>query len=293
MRTTKQQSAKKKAETALARDFADRPGVLDRDLRAEDVRTVVVPTVADAELKAALDDIGSGDGGELAPKKLPDGRWQRPKLHSAYSSCALALNTFGPWRIDPASLTLLGRTGFAELRFEKRLPIFRGGRAPNLDLVVTTPGFALAIESKLTEHLARKPAPEFSDAYDRLEEMTSPSWWVMYRALKNGATSFTYVDAAQLVKHYFGLRKYCKENTVREATLLYLYWEPEDADQHAELRDHAEEAKEFRKAISDPVITFETMSYPQLWSTWDELSQPSWLSEHVAELKNRYAVRLG
>src|SRR5207248_2866747 len=155
----------------------------------------------DLDLDAACSDIHGGDGGELREVELDDGRRRRPKLHSAFSSCGLALNTFGAWRLDPSSLVVNGETDFKTLRFEKQLRIFRGGRAPNLDVFLTAPGRALAIESKLTEHLGKKKAPVFSDAYDRLKSKTHSTWWAMYEHLRQTPSAFTYLDAAQLVKH--------------------------------------------------------------------------------------------
>jgi hypothetical protein len=80
---------------------------------------VIVPTVPDAEFDAACADIRSGDGGELKEGKSEDGRRWQPKLHSPYSSCGLALNTFGPWRLDPSSLVVGGETGFETIGFEQ------------------------------------------------------------------------------------------------------------------------------------------------------------------------------
>jgi hypothetical protein len=278
-------STKARAEEALADVFGDRPGLLDGDHRAEELATLLVATLGEDELRAALVDIGNGDGGEVKPRLRDDGSWQRPKLHSAYSSAGLALNVFGPWRLEPTSLTIAGCTGFEALTFEKQLRIFRGGRAPNLDVFLTAPGRALAIESKLTEHLDRKPPAEFSDAYDRLAGKVDPSWWAMYERLKDEPEAFTYLDAAQLVKHYFGLKTYCSK-TAGRATLLYLYWKPEDADEgYPELGVHAREAVEFREGVCDPVVAFETLTYPDLWESWSELSQPSWLGDHVAALR--------
>jgi hypothetical protein len=202
------------------------------------------------------------------------------------------LNTFGPWRLDPSSLVLDGETGFKTLRFEKQLRIFRGGRAPNLDAFLTAPGRALAIESKLTEHLGKKKAPAFSDAYDRLKQKTHSTWWAMYERLREDPSAFTYLDAGQLVKHYFGLKRYCEKAGGLQATFLYLYWEPLDADRHAELRQHRDEVERFRQTVHDPSTTFRAMSHPELWKEWDVLREPSWLAAHVAELRKRYALAL-
>ena len=114
----------------------------------------------------------------------------------------------------------------------------------------------------------------------------------MYRSLRSRATTFEYLDAAQLVKHYFGLNKYCKDNDVVDAALLYLYWEPLDADRYAELSRHTEEVERFKESVDDPVVRFETMTYAELWASWDGLGWPPWLATHTAELRSRYAVTL-
>jgi hypothetical protein len=156
----------------------------DGDHRVEGLADVLVPTITPEELAAAEGDISRGDGAELS--------WEggkRPKLHSVYSSCGLALNTFAPWRLAPASLRVAGRGDFAELRFEQQLRIFRGGRAPNLDVVLTAPGRILAIESKLTEYLGIRKRPSFSDAYERRRDASHPSWWSVYEGLRDGGSS--------------------------------------------------------------------------------------------------------
>src|SRR5689334_3172792 len=130
-------SAKARAEEALAGTLSQRPGLLDEDRRADDLVPLLVPTLGADELRAALADLDSGDGGERTAHVRTDGSRQRPKLHSAYSSAGLALNVFGPWRLAPTTLTLAGHSGFQTLKFEKQLRIFRGGRAPNLDVFVT------------------------------------------------------------------------------------------------------------------------------------------------------------
>jgi hypothetical protein len=169
-------TTKTKALEALARRFDGRPGILDHDLRAEALEAVVVTTIGAEELLAALDDIDGGDGGEREWSVRNDGSRRRPKLHSAYSSCGLALNSFGPWRLHPSSLAVAGHAGFDALTFERQLRIFRGGRAPNLDVFLTVTGRALAIE-KLTEHLSRRAPATFSDAYERLEKGIDATWW--------------------------------------------------------------------------------------------------------------------
>jgi hypothetical protein len=283
-------SGKKRAIQALS-DCVSVP--LDEDLRAEDLGAIVVRTVRADARAVALGDIERGDGSELLERKRNDGSFQQPKLHSVYSSCGLAVNTFGPWRLEPGSLVIGVHRNFTKLTFEEHLRIFRGGRAPNLDLVLTAPGRVLAIESKLTEHLGAKRGAEFSTAYDRLEGSTHPTWWAAYRELVEQPNQYTHLDAAQLIKHYFGLNAYRRKADLAEATLLYLYWEPEDAADWPELRAHRDEVERFARTVGDPQVRFESMTYPDLWSAWSRLSTPPWLGEHVAALEERYRVRLG
>lgn len=284
-------TTKRHAEQALARRM---PGPLDQDARAAVLRSVVVSTVTDEALGPALDDIEGGDGGELTSTTLPGGRLRAPKLHSAYSSCGLALNTFAPWRVAPSSLRVACRSGYTELRFEHPLRIFRGGRAPNLDVVATAADHVLGIESKLTEHLAKKKPPTFSDAYDRLEATTDPTWWAVYRGLKAGTLApFDHLDVGQLVKHAFGLRAHCGKHSRSEAVLLYLYWEPQDPTSYAELRLHAAEVQRFAAAVSgSTTVVFEAMTYAELWRSWEAQPSPSWLCDHVKALRGRYDLPL-
>ena len=144
------------------------------------------------------EDLRSGDGSEL------DG-----KFCAVHSSSALAVNTFAWFKtVDRLPLlALCGIKGANTLSFERRFPIFRGGRAPNLDVWIETDTVDLAIESKLTEYLVPK-RPAFSPAYDRLAPpgLAEPCWWQVYEQAKTAAPG--YLDIAQLVKHYFGLRKH-------------------------------------------------------------------------------------
>jgi hypothetical protein len=69
----------------------------------------------------------------------------------------------------------------------------------------------------------------------------------MYERLCRGPETFRYVDAAQLVKHYFGLKAWCERNGGRRATLLYLYWEPLEADRHPDCGNIARRSSAFAR----------------------------------------------
>ena len=223
-------------------------------------------------------DLRSGDGSEL------DG-----KFCAIHSSSALAVNTFAWFKtVDHLPLlSLCGIKGAKTLSFERRFPIFRGGRAPNLDAWFETDTFNIAIESKLTEYLVPK-RPTFSPAYDRLAPPTlaEPCWWQIYEQAKTAAPG--YLDIAQLVKHYFGLRKHQQTTGQTKAILfLYLYWEPLNAQTIPACQQHQQELTQLTVAVQESAITFRTMTYSQLWSSWSQIPE---LAQHALNLKNRYEV---
>jgi hypothetical protein len=126
-----------------ARFLATAPGYLDdwQDNLIEGV------TLADFE-----DDLRRGDDGELV-----DGPTGPAKFRAAFSSCALAVNTFGPFRRQPEKLTLAGVTGFELVEFE--YPCENGliGTKLNFDLFARTTATVIAVESKFLEPLRRPP----------------------------------------------------------------------------------------------------------------------------------------
>ena len=286
---------KSRAEQALVRQFIDLTGLRpDGTDRLANLRPLVLETVADAELEAALRDIAQGDGNELLWTRH-DGVLRPPSLHSVYSSCGLAVNTFGPWRNAPGSLALLGKTGFTSLTFEGKLPIFSTGRAPNLDVIASDDRRVIAVESKLTEHLAGGQLAAFKPSYDKGIELAHDSWRAMYERLKRAPDTFAYLDAAQLIKHYLGLKKQSgpgRPYHEREATLVYLYWEPTNATDLQACRSHAEEISAFAKAVDDPQLTFVRMTHLDLWAAWENDDSAHAIKRHSALLRRRYELTL-
>jgi len=114
-----------------------------------------------------------------------------------------------------------------------------------------------------------------------------PSWRAVYELLLRDATAFTPLDAAQLVKHYWGLK-----NTRTHPTdvLLYAYWEPVDAAYYAAFQRHRRAIEDFSSRVDDPSCRFVTVSYPELWDTW---SRDPALAAHLTRLRARYGVRVG
>ena len=278
------------ARKQLANNFAlDAKIELDDKGRCADARSVVVPSVNEACFLACLDDVRNGDGGELrSPKSL-----RPPSFHSAYSSCALAINTFGPWRLNTSGLTIEGRAGFQSLRFEAKFPIDRRWRtAPNIDVVCSSADAVVAIESKLTEHLGAAHAADFRPGYEGIiETVAHASWARKYEELRRNPDYYAFFNAAQIIKHYLGLKSDL-DGTIagRTVTLLYLYWEPRDAEDHAVFRQHRAAVSAFSNGLEDETVRFEAASYPELWKHWLAATGSN---THLTELHSRYVLDLG
>jgi Restriction Endonuclease associating with ARP len=265
----------------------------DRDGRLSELSQLILRTIGDATLVRCLEDVARGDGRELEWTVAPDGQPRPPSLHSVFSSCCAALNTFGPWRLDPQTLDLVGQNGFDELRLEEKLRVFRGGRAPNLDSVLWDGQRLVAVESKLCEHLAPGHPAHLKESYHRVAPVAHESWAKLFALLTQEPHHFTYLDAAQLVRHYLGIRTQIaakRSHARKTATLVYLYWEPTNAESHLACLAHRREVEELRNLVDDPAIPFVALSHRELWERWEEHAQRSWLPEHVPVLRERYAV---
>ncbi len=262
-----------RAKQAIQRRFAETsPVPPDARSYAPSAELNLVPGVRLADLQA---DYAQGSGSELAGK-----------FRAAHSSSALAANTFGPWRLDPRPLPLLGETNFTTLQFERKCSTGLGGIPPNLDLLVENARTVIGVESKFLEILSPKP-PHFSDSYQRknLPQMEE-SWAKLLDNLKTSRPQ--YLDAAQLVRHYLGLRNQPVFHG-RKIILLYLFWEPENWSDFPEYRQHRAELAAFQQAVTDSEVAFVWMTYPDLWRHWDALG---FAPGHLRELRQRYSLAL-
>jgi hypothetical protein len=259
------------AKLALLRNFS---GSTDNKGYTKSPQENLLPGI---DLATVEDDLRSGDGDEL-----------RMKFCAVHSSCALAVNCFARFKVQPSRFSLLGKQGATKVDFEHKLNIFHGGRSPNLDVWIEFGDDVVAVESKLLEYLTPKN-PEFSPAYDRLAPPKSdPCWWRVYEEAKKGAEQ--HLDRAQLVKHYFGLNKFRKDHPEGpEPTLFYIFWEPLNWQDVDECRQHREEVTTFAEAVLSSPIKFCWLTYNDLWEEWDAISD---LASHAHDLKARYQVRM-
>jgi hypothetical protein len=260
---------------------------LDHAGKLSGVDGAFLDSVPRAARSAAIADVEAGDGGEL---RVDGGG--RPRFCSARSSCALAVNALGPWRLQPATLSVAGLTGFTSLAFECKRPIKKvRGTPPNLDVIAEGPT-TLAIESKLIEYMVPtakavfgKGGTSFDSAMHRLGHS---SWAGELERLKASPKEFQFFSAAQIIKHYLGLKEHIGGG---EAVLLYLYWEPRDCDFEPLFKQHRSEVADFAKRLADPSLQFKSMTYAELWNEWGR-SDEVWVRRHVELLRRRYDVTL-
>jgi restriction endonuclease-like protein len=243
-------------------------------------------TLSDSFVAGALDedtrsDFSSGDGGEL--------EGDPPKMCAAHSSSALALNAFRPFRSHPERLKLVGLEGFTQAKFEKKLPTGLLGNPPNLDFVVRGPAGVVAVESKFTEVLGAKRA-KFAASYEgAVARLAGPAWTDLYRSLRDDPSRFRHLDAAQLVKHYLGVRNSLVD-AKGELVLMYVFWEPKNAADSAVFVRHRREVEEFGGSVRDGNVTFHSISYSRLWDRWEEESDWDGMGDHVSALRARYEL---
>jgi hypothetical protein len=97
---------------------------------------------------------------------------------------------------------------------------------------------------------------------------------------------FSHLDVAQLCKHYLGMR-----NTFsgRNIQILYLFWEPRNANVCPVFQVHRKELERFAKAVNAKTERFHYMSYTELWESWSGIGE---LKQHLANLRARYLIDL-
>lgn len=216
-----------------------------------------------------LDRFAAAGGNEIG-----SGKFQSPE-----SSAALAVNCFGWFISRPSRFPSLPGINtndpveIVDIEFTARFP-WAGGRHPWLDAVVQTPTILIGVESKRFEPFRDKKSVSLSAAYDR------PVWGNNMRCyedmrdnLRSGATQFRHLDAAQLVKHAFGLVTEARRRN-RRAVLYYMFAEPAARDGKAipesDFARHRQEVADFASAVDGDEVRFHAGSYRQWISTWPQ-----------------------
>jgi len=232
----------------------------------------LISSVGMADFK---DDMDSGSGNEL-----------KGKFRALHSSAALAVNTFATWKRNPTNLSLCGRECFTSLTFERKCPTGLGGTPPNLDVFLDNDHLLVAVESKFLEYLTPRKG-FFSASYtrDNLPQSEGACWYLIDRIKEQPKQ---HLDAAQLVKHYIGLRNLPLARN-KEIVLLYLFWEPENWKDFEVFHRHRGEISDFASYFDELSVKFICQSYPELWDEWEQHYKNT---SHVSELRERYYLTI-
>ncbi len=211
------------------------------------------------------------------------------RLRHPETASAMALNSFLPWRNRPAQLFLAGQGPFSELRFAARCPTGVRGTPPLLDLLAASGDQMVAVAARGPDYLGRKPS-RLAAAYSGA---TLPDgmagWQALLGVLEAEPGRFRHLDAVSLLKNAIGLARTFPGH---RSTLLYLFWEPNLADEIAFHR-HRAEIKALARIVNGASVAFAARSFHELWAEWEASCGEPWLREMVAELRARYAVAIG
>jgi len=73
--------------------------------------------------------------------------------------------------------------------------------------------------------------------------------------------------------------------------LVYVWWEPTNADQIPELVIHQQEVNDLRQRLGDASPRLHALTYTELFAEWGQLDVP-WIAEHIAQLQARYSTAI-
>lgn len=233
----------------------------------------------------------------------PGNEIESGKFLSSESSAALAANTFGFFLREPKLFPPIPGTDdlgwppvAITLEAEIRFP-WAGGYHPWLDAIVTTSSALLGVESKRYEPYRRKSVSEWADAYWRPVWGTAMSGYCSIRDdLQSRSLSFERLDAAQLVKHAFGLRTaiHRQEQALRKsAVLVYLFAEPASWPNGRPILDadralHRREIEVFAERVSGDEVRFLALSYRDLLASWRNSGDAS-VRSHAAKIEQVFS----
>lgn len=233
---------------------------------------------------AVLAALGRSPGSELA-----SGKFDSPE-----SSAALAVNAFG-WFLDrPRSLPPLpgvpmGPPETVEIEAELRFP-WTGGRHPWLDAAITTPTTLVGIESKRFEPFRPGKTTQFSEAYDSRDWGPGMARFTAMRlALTEGRQTYRCLDAAQLVKHAYGLRAQGLKRA-KGAVLVYLHaapatWANGKPVSPDAIARHQAEIADFARAVKGDDVSFVALRWADLLADWVKVPA---LAAHAAAILARF-----
>ena len=227
-------------------------------------------------------------------RRSPGNEVDSGKFDSPESSAALSVNGFGRFIAHPADLPPLpgvpmGKAESVELEAEMRFP-WSGGRHPWLDLAVTTATTLVGIESKRYEPFRPGKNAAFSDAYEKRDWGPGLARTnALRRRLIAGETAFLHLDAAQLVKHIYGLRTQAVKRA-KGAVLVYLhaeppYWSSGKPVDPAAITQHRAEIARFAAEVRGDDVVFLALRWSEVLAQWRSIRA---LAPHAKALEVRF-----
>ncbi len=224
--------------------------------------------------------------GELGP-------WMDTELEeymrSVRSSAALTINSFGPLMMAGLPFSIGRHRKLHVDSFDRRTRSgFDDAEEPHLDVIASGPSGLVVIDPTCIDYLAPK-RPRVTQHSEELvtSQASSAPWAAETLRIREGAVSYRLLDAEHLIERAISLSR---SNSGEPATLVYLYWEPMDEGLSPLFEEHRQEIAEFARRVAGGSISFEALSWFDLWNDWAETGDPL-LQLQVAELRARYKVR--
>lgn len=209
------------------------------------------------------------------------------RLRQPETAAVIAVNSFLGWLRDPEQLILADRVGFTSLRFAARCPTGVRGTPPHLDVLAVAPDGVVAVLARGTEHLAARRA-RIAKAYAALRPPPElRPWAALLGELRGQLQQFKHLDAGGVARHALALGQLFPN---RPVTLLYLFWEPDDAAQHRLFSEHRAELRRLLEHVADAAVMFRAQSFAELWESWARRAGPAWLPAVLEALRSRYCV---
>lgn len=232
--------------------------------------------------------------------QAPGNEIESGKFESPESSAALVANTFGYFLDKATALPPLRGVGCTwpavkiALEGVVKFP-WHGGRHPCLDVLIETRDALIGIESKRFEPYRAKQRAALSKAYGRDVWGNRMVGFTSVREAFEKGEEFAHLDAAQLIKHAYGLRSAVAAAgplAGRRPFLIYLHGEPAAWPDGKKISPvahskHRDELSRFASRVSGDEVTFLSMTYADLLSGW-RVGSSAQLAEHADRISQRF-----
>jgi hypothetical protein len=212
----------------------------------------------------------------------------KPADQSNFSpSEKLILNSFVWWSLHLSDLCILNLTGFENMIFHE---CYRSG-IPGFDTILDvslhrqhTPVFIKGVLLEPFRPEIREMPQDFLELHDCRADTR---WFGVYKELLEDPALFTHLNAHDLIRTFFGLAN--PEYNIDPGILVYLYWEPENAENVPECIKHRIELSRFSERVEgDPSLGFLPLSYKELWVKWEQC-HPS-AKYYIGKLRRQYQI---